>query len=70
MTSSILAALLAIAGALYILTSGRRIHASITALAFVTLGYIAGNADTAFGGWIAGIIAGITTFVDWIAEAF
>lgn len=70
MTSSILAALLAIAALVYILFSGRKLATTALVLAFITLGYISGNDNTAFGGWIQGIVDAITTFVDWIAGAF
>jgi len=70
MTSSVLAALLAIAAGIYIFLSGRRLATAALVIAFITLGYIAGDTDTTFGGWIAGIVSGITTFVNWIAGAF
>lgn len=70
MTSSVLAALLAIAAGLYIFLSGRRLATGAMVLAFVTLGYLAGNTGTTFGGWIAGVVSGVTTFVNWIAGAF
>jgi hypothetical protein len=70
MTSSVLAALLAIAAGLYVFLSAKRLATGAMVLAFVTLGYLAGNSDTAFGGWIAGIVSGITTFINWIAGAF
>lgn len=70
MTSSVFAALLAIAAGLYIFFSARRLATGAMVLAFVTLGYIAGDTDTAFGGWIAGVVSGVTTFINWIASAF
>lgn len=70
MTSSVLAALLAIAAGAYVFFSPRRLQAAAIALAFITLGYISGNQSTSFGGWIAGIVDGVTTFINWIAGAF
>jgi hypothetical protein len=70
MTSSVLAALLAIATGLYIFFSARRLATTALVTTFVTLGYIAGDTDTTFGGWIAGVVSGVTTFVNWIAGAF
>jgi len=69
-TSSILAALLLVAVGVYILFSPRKIPAALLALAFITLGYISGNADTTFGGWIQAVVNAITKFVNWIASAF
>jgi hypothetical protein len=70
MTSSVLAALLAIAAALHIWFSGNRISTALMTFGFITLGYVSGNGSTTFGGWIAGIISGVTTFINWIAGAF
>lgn len=70
MTSSILAALLAIAAGLYIFLSGRRLATGAMVLALVTLGYIAGNEDTTVGGWIKTVIDAVITFIDWVASAF
>lgn len=70
MTSSILAALLVIVLAVYILTSARKIAAGALALAFITLGYLSGNDDTTFGSWIQNIVDGFTAVINWIASAF
>lgn len=70
MTSSVLAALLAIAAGLYIFFSARRLATAAMVLAFITLGYISGNGNTAFGGWVQTVVDGITTFVNWISSAF
>lgn len=70
MTSSVLAALLAIAAGLYIFFSGRRLVTGAMVLTFITLGYLAGDTDTTFGGWIAEIVSGVTAFVNWVASAF
>lgn len=70
MTSSILAALLAIAAGIYIFFSGRRLTTGAMVLVFVTLGYISGNENTAFGDWIQTVVDSVTTFVNWVASVF
>jgi hypothetical protein len=70
MTSSVLAALLLMAAGLYIFFSAKRLATAALVIAFITLGYISGDTDTTFGGWIAGIVSGVTTFVNWVSGAF
>lgn len=70
MTSSILAAILAIIAALFILFSPRKIGAAALVLAFVTLGYISGNSDTKFGSFVQNIVDGVTAVINWIASLF
>jgi hypothetical protein len=70
MTSSILAALLLIAAALYVFFSAKRLATAALVIAFITLGYISGNNDTTFGSGVSGVISGITVSIDWISKAF
>jgi hypothetical protein len=70
MTSSVLAALLAIAAGGYILFSQRRLATAALVVAFVTLGYISGSQHTSFGRWVQGVVDGVTAFVNWVSSAF
>lgn len=70
MTSSILAAILAIIAALFILFSPRRIASAALVLACVTLGYISGNGNTKFGSFVQNIVDGVTAVINWIASLF
>jgi len=69
-TSSVLAALLAIAAGLYIFFSSNRLSTAAMVIAFITLGYLSGNTGTTFGGWVAGIVSGVTMLIDWVASLF
>lgn len=70
MTSSVLAALLAIATGIYVFLSARRLATGAMVLAFITLGYISGNESTTFGSWVQTVVDGVTTFVNWVSSAF
>lgn len=70
MTISGLAALLAIAGGLWVWRAGNRMINLVVALGFITLGYISGNTETTVGGWVHSLIDVVTSVVDTVSGGF